>query len=355
MTRTQLAKGNSACVIGALYAGCECFFGYPITPASEITHEASSAFPQLGRVFLQAESETASINMLYGAAAAGRRAMTGSSGPGISLMQEGFSYLAGAELPCVVVDIVRAGPGLGNIGPEQSDYNQMVKGGGHGNYHNIVLAPASVQEMCDFTYQAFDLAFKYRNPAVVMADAVLGQMMEPLKLPEKAITPPDISSVPWAVSGTAATRENVVTSILLDFDELEEHNCKLEAKYARMQQEEGGDAAENYLTDDAELIIAAYGSSSRIAHSAVDALRAEGIPVGLFRPKSLFPFPDRQLQELAQSSDRQFLVVEMSNGQFRDDIRLKTECHNPVHLLSRYGGNLISVEETIDKVKEILA
>jgi len=346
-----LAKGNSACVIGALYAGCECFFGYPITPASEIAHDASATFPRLGRVFLQAESETASINMLYGAAAAGRRAMTGSSGPGISLMQEGFSYLAGAELPCVVVDIVRAGPGLGNIGPEQSDYNQMVKGGGHGNYHNLVLAPASVQEMCDFTYQAFDLAFKYRNPAVVLADAVLGQMMEPLRLPEKAITPPDASSVPWAVSGTAATRKNVITSIFLDFDELEEHNENLNAKYEEIQ-DSGGDA-ELYLTDDAELIIAAYGASSRIARSAIDTLRAEGIPVGLFRPKTLFPFPLRQLKELAVDSGREFLVVEMSNGQFRDDIRLFTECQTPVHFLARYGGNLITVEETIEKVKEI--
>lgn len=347
-----MAKGNSACVIGALYAGCECFFGYPITPASEIAHEAAASFPRLGRVFLQAESETASINMLYGAAAAGRRSMTGSSGPGISLMQEGFSYLAGAELPCVIVDIVRAGPGLGNIGPEQSDYNQMVKGGGHGNYHNLVLAPASVQEMCDFTYEAFDLAFEYRNPAVVLADAVLGQMMEPITLPAKAIEPPDTSSIPWAVSGTAATRENIITSIILDFDDLEAHNEKLETKYSKI--EETGGRAENYRTDDAELVIAAYGASSRIARSAVDTLRDDGVPVGLFRPQTLFPFPKKQLRKLAADPSRQFLVLEMSNGQFRDDIRLYTDCKNPVHLLSRYGGNLISVEETIDKIRAIM-
>lgn len=352
-TRTQLVKGNSACVIGALYAGCECFFGYPITPASEIAHEASAAFPRLGRVFLQAESETASVNMLYGAAAAGRRSMTGSSGPGISLMQEGFSYLAGAELPCVIVDIVRAGPGLGNIGPEQSDYNQIVKGGGHGNYRNLVLAPASVQEMCDFTYRAFDMAFEYRNPAVVLADAVLGQMMEPLTLPEYAITPPDTSSIPWAVSGTPTTRENVISSIILDFDELEAHNSKLEAKYARIQ--ENGDAAECYRTDDAELVIAAYGATSRTARSAVDIVRAEGLRVGLFRPQTLFPFPIQPLQALARDPARIFLVAEMSNGQFRDDIRLTTECRNPVHHIYRFGGNLITVEEIVERVKIIMA
>ena len=210
----RLVKGNTAVAIGALYAGCDCYFGYPITPASEILQEASIYFPQAGRRFVQAESEVAAINMVYGAAATGRRVLTASSGPGISLKQEGVSYLAGSELPAVIVDIVRAGPGLGNIGPEQGDYNQVVKGGGHGNYRCIVLTPNSVQEMCDLTMRAFDLAFKYRNPVYVLADGVLGQMYEPLRFPERVVTPAIDSS--WAVSGTAETRSNLISSILLD-------------------------------------------------------------------------------------------------------------------------------------------
>lgn len=213
----QLIKGNTAVIIGAMYAGCDCFFGYPITPASEVLHEASLYFPKVGRTFVQAESEEASINMVYGAAAAGHRVITASSGPGISLMQEGMSFLAGAELPCVIVDIMRAGPGLGNIGPEQSDYTQLVKGGGHGNYRNIVLAPNSVQEMCDFTMKAFHLADKYRNPTVVLADGVLGQMVERLNFPSKSIKP--VFDESWAVRGNKNTRKNLVTSIFLDFDQ----------------------------------------------------------------------------------------------------------------------------------------
>ncbi len=350
MASTKLVKGNSAAVIGALYAGCESFFGYPITPASEVAHDASTWFPALGRVFLQAESETASINMLYGAAGAGRRAMTASSGPGISLMQEGFSYLAGAELPAVIVDIVRAGPGLGNIGPEQSDYNQIVKGGGHGNYKNIVLAPGSVQEMCDFTYEAFDWAFRWRNPVVVLADAVLGQMMEPLHFPPKAITPDRV--VPWAVGGITENRENIITSIILDFDELEEHNLKLMAKYEQIQQT--GARTESYQVADAKLVLVAYGICSRIARTVVDICREQGLAVGLIRPQTLFPFPYDQLRELAANHERSFLVLEMSNGQFRDDVRLAIECRRPVDLLARYGGNLITVEEAVAKVNSIM-
>ncbi|MFW5996567.1 MAG: 3-methyl-2-oxobutanoate dehydrogenase subunit VorB [Lentisphaeria bacterium] len=350
MAGSQLFKGNSAVVAGALYAGCECFFGYPITPASEIAHEASAIFPKAGRVFLQAESETASINMLYGTAATGKRTMTASSGPGISLMQEGFSYLAATELPCVIVDIVRAGPGLGNIGPEQSDYNQIIKGGGHGNYKNIVLTPASVQELCDFTYRAFDLAFSYRNPVVVMADAVLGQMIEPLVFPDQSVTP----EVPadWAVSATAETRSNMLSSIILDFDDLEQHNQHLAQKYDFIQSQ--GGEAELYRTADAELIILAYGVSSRIARSAVDMLRDENLQVGLLRPKTLFPFPHEQLLELAAENNSRFLVVEMSDGQFRDDLKLKIECRRPVHLITRAGGNLVTVEEVVNKAREIM-
>ena len=347
MTKKLLMKGNSAAVVGGLYAGCECFFGYPITPASEIAHEAAFLFPKAGRDFLQAECETAAINMLYGAAACGRRAMTASSGPGISLMQEGFSYLAGAQLPCVIVDIVRAGPGLGNIGPEQSDYNQIVKGGGHGSYHNIVLAPGSVQEMCDFTYHAFDLAFRWRNPVVILAYAVLGQMMEPLVLPEISVTPeiPD-----WAVAATPETRDNIATSIFLDFDELEAHNHTLEAKFTAAGAE--GIQVEEYQLDDAELVLVAYGSCARIARSVVDAARAEGLPVGLLRAKTLFPFPSDKLLRLSREG-RRFLVMEMSDGQFRDDVRLTVGFDSPVHLLYRYGGNLISVEEAMAKVHSL--
>lgn len=350
MATTKLVKGNTAVVIGALYGGCESFFGYPITPASEIAHEASTYFPEFGRVFLQAESETASINMLYGAAGAGRRAMTASSGPGISLMQEGFSYLAGAELPAVVVDIVRAGPGLGNIGPEQSDYNQIVKGGGHGTYRNIVLAPASVQEMCDFTCRAFDLAFEHRNPVVVLADAVLGQMMEPLTLPGAAVHPEP--SMPWGAVGERS-RENVVTSIYLDFDELEELNRKLIEKYSTIQKK-GGDA-EHYGNDDADLTVVAYGCTSRIARSAVARCRAQGLSVGLLRPKTLFPFPLAELQALAGPESATFLVPELSDGQFAADVRMFLEYARPVHQLNRYGGNLITVEEIEARVKQILS
>ena len=282
----QLVDGNSAVIIGAMYAGCDCFFGYPITPASEILQEASKYFPNVGRKFLQAESEEAAINMVYGAAAAGHRALAASSGPGMSLKQEGISYLAGAELPCVIVDIARAGPGLGNIGPEQSDYNQAVKGGGHGNYKTIVLAPNSVQEMCDHMIKAFDLAFKYRNPVVFLADGVLGHMIEPLKFPKRAVEPEIDTS--WAVSGNKETRGNLITSIYLDFDELEELNVRLQKKYDRITENEV--VYEGYETDDAEIILVSYGISSRISKSAVDAARGEGIKAGLFRPITLFPF-----------------------------------------------------------------
>ena len=345
---TQLVKGNSAIVVGALYAGCDCFFGYPITPASEILHDASKYFPMIGRKFVQAESEEAAINMVYGGAAAGHRVMTSSSGPGISLMQEGISYLAGAELPCVVIDVMRAGPGLGNIGPEQADYNQVVKGGGHGNYKNIVLAPNSVQEMCDFTMKAFDLAFKYRNPAIVLADGVLGQMIESLEFPKKALTPETDTS--WAVNGTAETRLNLVTSIFLDFNELGAFNEKLQAKYELIKQNEVD--YEEYMVEDASVILVSYGISSRICRSAVDLARKEGIKVGLFRPKTLFPFPEAQLKALANKGCS-FISVEMSNGQMIDDIRLAIGCSSPVELVNRMGGNLITLDQIMDKIRKV--
>jgi len=345
---TQLVKGNTAVIIGALYAGCDCYFGYPITPASEILHEASRYFPMLSRKFVQAESEEAAINMAYGASAAGHRVLTASSGPGISLKQEGISYLAGSELPCVIVDIVRAGPGLGNIGPEQGDYNQVVKGGGHGNYQNIVLAPNSVQEMCDFTYKAFDLAFKYRNPVFVLADGVLGQMIEPLKFPQKALHPNIDNS--WAVSGTPDTKQNLVTSIFLDFDELEQFNYKLQEKYELVKQNDV--EYEQYLTDDADIILVSYGISSRICKSAVDYARKQNIKAGLFRPITLFPFPANQLTEFAQRNC-DFISVEMSNGQLQKDISLNIKCKKTVHLVNRMGGNLITMDQVTKKIMEI--
>jgi 2-oxoisovalerate ferredoxin oxidoreductase alpha subunit len=345
----KLVKGNTAVTVGALYAGCDCFFGYPITPASEILHESSYYFPALGRAFVQAESEEAAINMCYGAAGAGHRVMTASSGPGLSLMQEGVSYIAGAELPCVIVDVMRAGPGLGNIGPEQSDYNQIVKGGGHGNYRNIVLAPNSVQEMCDFTMLAFELADKYRNPAIVLADGVLGQMIEPLVFPEKTAERKNNDS--WAVNGTAATKKNLVTSIFLDFSELEVFNGKLQKKYALIEKTEP--RAEEYLTDDAEIILVAYGISSRISRSAVDLVRKEGIKAGLIRPQTLFPFPKEVFAKHAKREKVKFISVEMSNGQMIDDVRLAIECRHPVELVSRYGGNLITLDAVTDKIREM--
>jgi 2-oxoisovalerate ferredoxin oxidoreductase alpha subunit len=348
---TQLVKGNTAAVIGALYAGCDCYFGYPITPASEILQEASKYFPQVGRKFVQAESEEAAINMVYGAASAGHRVMTASSGPGISLKQEGISYLAGSELPCVIVDIMRAGPGLGNIGPEQGDYSQVVKGGGHGNYRNIVLAPNSVQEMCDMVIKGFDLAFKYRNPVFVLADGVLGQMVESIQFPEKSVHPEIDTS--WAVNGTAETRENLVTSIFLDFNLLEDFNYKIQEKYATIREKEVD--YEDYMTEDASIILVSYGISSRICRSAVDQARKEGLKVGLFRPRTLFPFPEKELRDIADSRDCTFVSVEMSNGQMQEDIQLAVGCDREVELVNRMGGNLITMDQVMEKIRDIAA
>jgi 2-oxoisovalerate ferredoxin oxidoreductase alpha subunit len=346
---TQLIKGNTAVIIGAMYAGCDCYFGYPITPATEILHEASKYFPMTGRKFVQAESEEAAINMVYGASAAGHRVMTASSGPGISLKQEGMSFLAGAELPCVLVDIMRAGPGLGNIGPEQADYTQLVKGGGHGNYRNIVLAPNSVQEMCDFTIKAFELAENYRNPVVVLADGVLGQMVEPLQFPEEAIKPTIDTS--WAVCGNSETKNNLVTSIFLDFDQLEDFNYKLQNKYQEIKEKEV--EFEEYRMEDAEIILVSYGISSRIARSAVEIARDNGIKVGLFRPKTLFPFPVKALKKIADERECKFISVEMSNGQMLEDIVLAIGCTRPVELVNRMGGNLVDVELVTRKIIEV--
>ncbi len=344
----QMVKGNTAVVIGAMYAGCDCFFGYPITPASEILHEASKYFPMVGRNFVQAESEEASINMVYGASGTGHRVMTSSSGPGISLMQEGFTFLAGAELPAVIVDIMRAGPGLGNIGPEQGDYNQIVHGGGHGNYKNIVLAPNSVQEMCDLTMKAFELADKWRNPVVVLADGTLGQMAEPLVFPEKAIEPKNDKD--WAVKGNKETMDNLITSIFNDFNELEDFNYKLQEKYAKIDAEEV--IVDEYLVDDADIILVSFGISSRIARSAVDKSRAKGLKVGLLRPITLNPFPIDRIKELADKGV-EFISVEMSNGQLLRDVQYAALRREGTHLVNRMGGNLIELKHVLAKIYEI--
>jgi pyruvate/2-oxoacid:ferredoxin oxidoreductase alpha subunit len=345
--RKQLMKGNEAIVRSAILAGCRAFYGYPITPASEITEDAALYMPQAGGVFLQAESEIASINMLYGAASAGVRCMTASSGPGISLMQEGISYMAGAELPCVIADITRGGPGLGNIGSEQGDYHQVVKGGGNGNYRTIVLAPHSAQEMADLTALAFELADKYRNPVVVLADGFVGQMMEPVEFPQHAVAPhlPE-----WAVAGTAASRGNLITSLRMDINDLEAHNRKLEAKYKCAEREEA--RAEEWETNDAEIVLVGYGIVGRILKAVTAEARAQGIDVGVLRPITLYPFPKQHFQRLAKRA-RIFVVVEMSNGQLLEDVQLALNGARPVEFLNRMGGNVPSHDEVLELVRAL--
>jgi len=345
----QLCKGNEAIVKAAVLAGCRAYYGYPITPASEIAEAAALYLPQVGGVFLQAESEVAAMNMLYGAASAGVRAMSASSGPGISLMQEGFSYLAGAELPCVVADIMRGGPGLGNIAPEQGDYNQIVKGGGHGNYRTLVLAPASVQEMADLTTLAFDLADEYRNPVVVLADGNIGQVMEPVEFASRAYLPPPPE---WAVRGTGETRRNLLTSLYLEPDLMERHLLEMEAKYQRAERE--AVRAECWRTDDAEFVLVGYGIVGRVLKAVVELARARGMAVGLLRPITLFPFPIAQIRELSRRA-KAFAVVELSNGQLVDDVRLALEGRRPVEFYNRMGGNVPSAEEVLAFVERKFA
>lgn len=341
---TRLMTGNEACVRAALLAGCRSFYGYPITPASEITEAAARLFPAAGGTFLQAESEVAAIQMVYGASAAGERSMTASSGPGISLMMEGVSYLAGSELPAVIVDIMRAGPGLGSLGPEQGDYQQIVKGGGHGNYRTLVLAPASVPEMVSLTLLGFDLADRYRNPVVLLADGIIGQMVEPVRLPAAAAPRP---VPPWAVTGEAAARANLITSIHLEPDAQEAHERHLQDKYALAEREEP--RWDPYRTDDADLLLIGYGVAGRILKSAVDQLRTAGIAAGLFRPVTLWPFPARALREAARRV-RRILVVELSNGQMLEEIqRLLPGCD--VDFLGRMGGNTPSTAEVVEAAR----
>ncbi len=344
----MLIKGNEAIIRGATLAGCKNFFGYPITPASEIAETASYYFPLVGGNFLQAESEVAAINMVYGAASSGVRCMTASSSPGISLKMEGISYIAGAELPCVIIDVMRGGPGLGNIAPEQSDYNQIVKGGGHGNYKLIVLAPNSAQEMNDFTMKAFELADKYRNPAVILADGFTGQMMEPVEFPEPVEKFPE---KPWAIKATKETKDNLICSIDLDPDDLEKHNIHLQEKYAEIEKNEV--MCEEYKTDDADVILVGFGIVSRIIQTAIDELRNDGIKVGMVRPITLFPFPKKIIDKYASKGNvKNINVVEMNNGQMVDDVKLVVNGRKPVSLLTRIGGNIPTVKEIINHIKK---
>jgi len=343
----ELIKGNEAVVKAAILAGCQAYFGYPITPASEIAEAAAKYFPIVGRTFIQAESEIASIQMVYGAASGGIRCMTASSGPGISLKQEGISYCAGAELPCVIVDVMRGGPGLGNIGPEQSDYHQVVKGGGHGNYQCIVLAANSAQEMCDLTIKSFELADKYLTPVFLCTDGYIGQMMEQVNFPREVLHPPRFA---WGVHGDAATRKNLITSIYLDPEELEVHNRKLQQKYAVIKENEV--LFEEYLTEDAEVLVVGYGIISRVLRTTVEMARAKGIKVGLMRPITLWPFPEKRLRELAKRV-KQMLVVELANGQMVDDVRLAVECKIPVKFYGRMGGVVPSAQELLGVLENV--
>jgi len=346
----QLMKGNEAVVHGALLGGATHFFGYPITPASEIAHAAADLFGRSGRRFLQAESEVSAINIIYGAAAAGARAMSASSGPGISLMAEGISYIAGAELPCVLVDVQRAGPGLGNIWPEQSDYNAVVKGGGHGNYRNVVLAPNSAQEMCDMTCRAFEIADRYRVTVFVLSDAYIGQMMEPVELPQ---TVSHGEHKEWALYGDAASRSNLVTSIYMSTRGQSDHNWSLRRKYDLMA-EEITDWQE-VRTDDADLLFVAYGISARVALSAVQALRDDGVRAGLLRPRTLFPFPAARLAELSRAGVRDIAVVELSDGMMADDVDLAVRGATPVHRLNWLGGEVPSTAAVVERARELAA
>ena len=345
-----LMKGNEALSEAAIRAGSTLYFGYPITPQNEVGEYMSRRLPTIpGGAYIQAETEVASINMVYGAVSAGRRAMTSSSSPGISLMQEGISYLAGAELPAVIVSIMRGGPGLGNINPEQADYFQATKGGGHGSYRMIVLAPASVQEMVDLTVLAFDLADKYRNPVMVAADGNLGQMMEPVELEESYPNRYDHSG--WALTGAKGREGHIITSIYLGADEMEEHVHKLYRKYAEMERDET--RYEEFVTSDAEVVIVAYGIVSRVVRSAVELLRQDGIKAGMVRPITLWPYPKAVIRRLADRA-KFFLACEMSMGQMVEDVQLSVEGLRPVYFYGRSGGNVPTPAEVVAQVKQRL-
>ncbi|MGC8865672.1 MAG: 3-methyl-2-oxobutanoate dehydrogenase subunit VorB [Bacteroidales bacterium] len=355
MKELRLMKGNEAIAEAAIRAGADAYFGYPITPQSEVIEYLMAEKPheRTGMVVLQAESEVAAINMVYGAAACGKRVMTSSSSPGISLKQEGISYIAGAELPCLILNVVRGGPGLGTIQPSQSDYFQATKGGGHGDYRLLVLAPASVQEMYDFVKLSFDLAFKYRNPVMILSDGVIGQMMEKVEVGEQypRLTNEQIDELyPWATTGKKPGKDRrIITSLELDPGRQEQHNLKLQAKYKKMQEEEVRFEALN--CDDAEYLLVAFGSSARICQKAMDLGRAKGIKIGLLRPITLFPFPSKVLNDLA-SKVKGILTVEMNAGQMVEDVRLAVCGKVKVEHYGRFGGMIPSPNEVLEALKQ---
>ncbi len=343
-----LMKGNEALAEAAIRAGCKCFFGYPITPQTEISAYMAKRMPKIGGVFLQAESEVSAINMVYGCAGTGIRCMTSSSSPGISLKTEGISYIAGADLPCVIINVMRGGPGLGGIQPSQADYWQATRALGHGDFQVIVFAPSSVQEMADTVNKAFDYADKYRMPAMILADGLLGQMMEPVNFEDAEINFADASNKPWAANGHKNQRtHNITNSLYLKADELEQKVIERFERYAKLQEELH--EAEAYLTDDADVVVCAYGSVARIAKSAVDAARAQGIKAGLVRPITLWPFPKAEIKA-ACANAKSVLVTEMSMGQMVDDVKLAIECSKPVEFFGRTGGIIPKPAEILERI-----
>lgn len=343
-----LMKGNEAIAEAAIRAGCRHYFGYPITPQTEVAAYMAKRMPKIGGTFLQAESEISAINMVYGVSSAGFRVMTSSSSPGVSLKQEGISYIAGADLPALIVNVQRGGPGLGGIQPSQSDYYQATKGGGHGDYHLIVLAPASVQEMADLTAKAFDLADKYRMPAMLLADGTMGQMMEPVELPEESSSAVE---KPWAVRGTECKREhNIVNSLYLVPEQLEAKNIERFERYKVIEQNEV--MYEEYMMDDAEICVVAFGIAARVSKNAITAAREKGIKVGLIRPITLWPFPSEVIAKAADKV-KGFISVELSMGQMIDDIRLAESCKKPVVLCKRVGGMIPSPEQVLETIEKV--
>ena len=347
MAERVLMKGNEAIAEAAIRAGCRHYFGYPITPQTEVAAYMAKKLPKIGGVFLQAESEIASINMVYGAAGAGIRVMTSSSSPGISLKSEGLSYIAGSDVPALVVNVQRGGPGLGGIQPSQSDYFQATKGGGHGDYRMIVLAPASVQEMASLTIKGFNLADKYNMISMILADGTIGQMMEPISFEDAEI---ETYEKPWALTGTGCKRKhNIVNSLYLKPDELEKKNFERFEKYAVVEENEP--MWEEYEMEDAEICLVAFGIASRVAKNAVAAARAEGIKVGLIRPITLWPFPKKALAAAAEKV-KGFISVELSMGQMIEDVRLATGCKKPVALCNRCGGMIPSPDEVLESIRK---
>ena len=347
-----LLHGTEAICEGAIRNGCRAFFGYPITPQNEVPEYMSVKMPQIGGTFVQAESEIAAINMVYGAAGAGVRAMTSSSSPGVSLKQEGISYIACARIPCVVVNIMRAGPGLGGILPAQGDYFQATKGGGHGDYHLIVLAPSSVQEACDLTYRAFDLSDRYRVPAMILADGMIGQLMEPVELPPMRSLS-DIPEKPWATSGHFGKDRRILNSLIIKPEDLEPHINELQKTYDEIYDKERLFA--EYRTEDAEIVLTAYGTVARIVKSAVNELRKQGIKAGCIRPITLYPFPDDAFERCAsRPQTKAFLSVELSLGQMVEDVRLAVNGKKPVYFYGRTGGNVPEESEIVQAAKDAL-